>query len=227
MIKYSVTKNQTHQIWGKPKNLDVKIVDKPIWFITAWTNWVNGTFYWYDKSGKTFPTSILIIDGEIIRNEANHLWDYGCPQSVMVVYKDDSVSMQTVKYAHELDGLKDIRLAIGGVGLINTLDPTFTYNPAKEGFKGKFADVLAKRNKTVLAYNKEEDMIYLMVRPSIFHKGRWFWEYDLLKLCRDCGYTFAISLDGGGSTCMDALWRYVFQGEKMRRINNIIGFFRS
>lgn len=225
MAIYSVTKNRTHQLCGSPKELDVKIVDKKIWYITAWTNWVNGTFFWYDKDGKTFPTSILIIDGEIIRDEANHLWDYDCPQSVIVVYNDGYVAMQTVKYAHDLDGLKDIRLAIGGVGLVNTIDPTFRYNPSGEGFKGRFADVLRKTNKTVLAYNKKEDKIYLMTRPNIFHKS--FWQFDLLKLCKACGYDYAISLDGGGSTCMDALWRYVFQGESMRRINNIVGFFRG
>src|SRR5574343_189078 len=193
MAFYSVTKNQTHQLWGKPNELDVKIVDKKIWDITEWSNWVNGTFFWFDKKGKTFPTSTLIIDGDIIRDEANHLWDYVCPQSVIVVYKDGFVGMQTVRYAHQLDALRGIRLAIGGVGLVNTLDQTFEYNPAKEGFKGKFADVLAKRNKTVLAYNKSEDMIYLMVRPSIFHKGRFLWEFDLLKLCKQCGYDYAIS----------------------------------
>jgi hypothetical protein len=228
MAKYSVTKNKTHMLEGSPLDLIVDIVDKPIWDIINFTNCVNGTFYWYNQDGTTYPTSILIANGKIYQDKANHLWDFGCPQAVYIVYKDGAVDMKVIKNINELGSAEFIKefihVAIGGVGLVNKLDPSFKYDPAREGFKGKFADVLAKRNKTVLAYSKAEGKSYLLVRPSIFHKGRFIWEYDLLKLCKDCGFDIAISLDGGGSTFMDALWRYVFQGSNSRRINNTVRF---
>ena len=40
------------------------------------------------------------------------------------------------------------------VGLINKLDSTFKYDPASEGFKGAYADVLRKTNKTMILWSK-------------------------------------------------------------------------
>ena len=224
MSEYWVTKNGTHQIKGNPLDLGVRVVDKIIWGIVELTNVVNGTFYWYNKDWTTYPTSILYANGKVYQNAANHLWDNGKPQSVFVVYKNGFVDMKRIKDISELGDLTLINVAIGGVGLVNKFDPSFKYSLEAEGFIGKDANVGRKTNKTVLAYNKKEDKVYLMVRGNIYHKGRFPWEYDLLKLVRDCEYDIAISLDGGGSTFMDALWRYVFKGEASRRIHNVVGF---
>lgn len=222
MSEYRVTKNGTHQIKGNPLDLGVRVVDKKIWDITELTNIVNGTFYWYNKDWTTYPTSILYANGKVYQNMANHLWDNGKPQSVFVVYYNGFVDMKRIKDISELGDLKYIHVAIGGVGLVNKFDPSFKYSLEAEGFIGKNADVARKTNKTVLAYNKKEDKVYLMVRANIYHKH--LLQYDLLKLVRDCGYDIAISLDGGGSTFMDADWKYVFKGEAGRRIHNVVGF---
>ena len=37
-------------------------------------------------------------------------------------------------------------------------------------------------------------------------------------------YDIAVSIDGGGSSCMDADWKYVFQGQNTRRIYSILRF---
>ncbi len=224
-ISYTVTRNKTHQLIGDVKDFGIRVVNKRIWDITKVTNCTNGTFFWFDKEGKSYATSILINNGEILQSTANHYFDYGCPQSVIIIRKDDTVEMGLYKNVWEIKDLSTVKHAVGGVGLINTKDSNFKYDPYNEGFRGRFADVLRKANKTVMAYRFSDNKICLLTRPSIFHKGRWFWEYDLLKLVRDCGYDFAISLDGGGSSFMDAFWRYVFQGQNSRIIHNIMGFF--
>jgi hypothetical protein len=222
MSEYWATKNGTHQIKGNPLDLGVRVVDKKIWDITELTNIVNGTFYWYNKDWTTYPTSILYANGIVHQNMANHLWDNGKPQSVFVIYKNGFVDMKRIKDISQLGNLDLIHVAIGGVGLVNKFDPSFKYSLEAEGFIGKNADVARKTNKTVLGYNKKEDKVYLMVRANIYHKH--LLQYDLLKLVRDCGYDIAISLDGGGSTFMDAYWKYVFKGEAGRRIHNVVGF---
>jgi len=224
MREYGRTKNGTHQIKGDPLELGVRIVDKIIWNITEVTNVVNGTFYWYNSDWTTYPTSILVANGKTYQNLANHWWDNHKPQSVIVVYKNGKVDMRRIINSTELGDINNIHVAIGGVGLVNKTDPNFKYSLKDEGFIGKHSDVGRKDNKTVLGYNIKEDKMYLMTRANIYHKSPYFWQYDLLKLVRDCEYDLAISLDGGGSTFMDANWRYVFRGEANRRINNIVGF---
>lgn len=217
-VKYTVTVNKTHQLCGDVKGFGVKIINKRNSTIEE-PNCVNGTFFWHDYYGTTYPTSILFVDGNVYRADANHK---PYPQSVFIVYNNDSVEMKLIKNLNELD-LSKIRLAIGGVGLRNTTDYNFKYNPKNEGFSGVFADVLGKRNKTVIGYNKYENKIYLMCRPNIMHKEIYPWKYDLLKLVRDCQYDIALSVDGGGSTFMNNRYKMVLYGDG-RKINNILGF---
>ena len=49
-----------------------------------------------------------------------------------------------------------------------------------------------------------------MCRPNIFHSST---SYDLLDLVRDCEYDIALSVDGGGSSCMYAYGQNVFKGD--------------
>jgi hypothetical protein len=135
--------------------------------------------------------------------------------------------MKQIYFLSELD-LNKVRLAVGGLGLRNTQNKDFYYSPVTEGFKagynkqGKWENqsgVLRKTNKTVLGYNKRLNKCYLLTVPNIAHG-------DLLKLIStgEEPYDIAISLDGGGSTFMDALGEYVFEGQNSRRIYNIIRF---
>lgn len=220
MVNYKKYKDGTHELKGNALDLKVKIVDKSNRSITE-KNCVNGTFFWYLDAAKTttYPTSILIIDGFVYRNEANHLESSNSPQSVFIVYTDGKVDMKRVKYATELD-YKNIKVAVGGVGLRNVFDSTFRFSPASEGFKGKFADVLGNRNKTVIGYNKNQNKVYLLTRKNITHS-------NLLKLISDNStgeaYDIALSLDGGGSSFMNNGSSNVFSGDG-RKVHNIIGF---
>jgi N-acetylmuramoyl-L-alanine amidase len=223
-IEYS---NGMTELKDSPEDLTNEIVDKKIWDITEFTNCTNCSFFWFNPDGTTYATSILYEDGVTYQGVANHYYNFGCPQSVFIIYKDGTVDMKRIYFLSELD-LNKVRLAVGGVGLRNTQNKDFYYSPVTEGFKagynkqGKWENqsgVLRKTNKTVLGYNKRLNKCYLLTVPNIAHG-------DLLKLIStgEEPYDIAVSLDGGGSTFMDANGKYVFQGQNTRRIHNIIRF---
>ena len=228
-VRYKKYSDRIHELRGNPEDLAVEIVNKRIWDIVEFTDCMNGTFFYPDGKGGLYSTSILYVEGKTYQDTANHYWNFGTPQSVFIVYKDNTVDLKRIKFLSELD-LSKVRLAIGGVGLRNTQDPNFYYSPVSEGFKAgynlkgewkDFTDVLKKRNKSVLGYNKRLNKIYMLTVLSVAHG-------ELIKIISDNStgeaYDIAISVDGGGSTFMDALGKYVFQGQNSRRIHNIIGF---
>jgi hypothetical protein len=230
-VEYSVTENGTYQLKGNVEDFGVKVVNQKNQTIEE-PYCVNGTFFWWEDIArtKTYPTSILIKNGIILQNMANHYDAFGTPQSVFIVYNDGKVEMKKVIQAADLD-FNNIKVAIGGVGLRDITNPDFVYNPASEGFKKgvnkltvqtvDYSDVLRKTNKTVVGYNKTENKIYLMCRENIPHKS--IYAYDLLHLVADCGYDIALSVDGGGSSFMNNGDKMVLLGDN-RIINNIFGF---
>lgn len=215
-VEYSVTKNRTYQLRGEVKDFGAKIVNKGNRAIEE-EFCTNGTFFWRDTNGNTYSTSILYANGVTYQYYANHL---PCPQSVFIIYKDNTVAMKRLYNLGEID-LSKVRLAIGGVGLFNADDPKFKYDLTGEGFIGAQADVARKTFKTVIGYNKKENKIYLMCRPDIYHKH--LLQYDLIDLVKDCEYDIALSVDGGGSTFMNNATDMVLKGDG-RKIHNIIGF---
>ena len=228
-VEYMKYKNGMTELKGNAADLVCEIVNKKIWDITEFTNCMNGTFFYPDGKGGLYSTSILYVEGKTYQDTANHYWNFGTPQSVFIVYKDNTVDLKRIKFLSELD-LSKVRLAIGGVGLRNTQDPNFYYSPVSEGFKAgynlkgewkDFTDVLRKTNKSVLGYNKRLNKIYMLTVPSVAHG-------ELIKIISDNStgeaYDIAISVDGGGSSFQDFNWEYVFQGENTRRIHNILRF---
>ena len=228
-VEYMKYKNGMTELKGNAADLVCEIVNKKIWDITEFTNCMNGTFFYPDGKGGLYSTSILYVEGKTYQDTANHYWNFGTPQSVFIVYKDNTVDLKRIKFLSELD-LSKVRLAIGGVGLRNTQDPNFYYSPVSEGFKAgynlkgewkDFTDVLRKTNKSVLGYNKRLNKCYLLTVPNVAHG-------ELIKIISDNStgeaYDIAISVDGGGSSFQDFNWEYVFQGENTRRIRNILRF---
>lgn len=214
-IKFTSTINGTFQLSGKPKDLKSKVVNKSNTNITE-DNCVNSVFFWSNPDGTKYATSILYAEGITYQYYANHL---PSPQSVFIIYKDNTVGMKRLHNLGEID-LSKVRIAIGGVGLLSD-DPAFTYNPALDGFSGAYSDVLRKTNKTVIAYNKKEDRVYLLCRKDIVHKSSL--TYDLLTLAKDCGYDIALSVDGGGSSFMRANGKTQLVGDG-RVIHSILQF---
>ena len=117
--------------------------------------------------------------------------------------------MKRIKNISELN-LINIKVVIGGLGLRNTLDSTFKYNPSAEGFIGTFKDVLRKTNKTVIGYNKVDKKVYLLAVKDITHD-------NLINLIADNSnneaYDIALSLDGGGSTFLNNDIAMVVKGD--------------
>lgn len=100
--------------------------------------------------------------------------------------EDGTVGVKKVKYTSQLPKCK---WAIGGCGMIT---PT-GYDPETEGFTGIYSDILRKANKTVIGY--KDGYVYLIVGKTIAHS-------ELLKLLKKMGLEYAISIDGGSSSCM-------------------------
>jgi hypothetical protein len=163
----------------------------------------NGTFF--NMITKDL-TSILVLKNKIVKNTANHLWGFDCPQSVLCYYRDGTFGIEKIKKAPELfidnDVNKSSRVwwAIGGIGLISK----YGYNPASEGFKrdvnlatGKiddYSDVTRIANHASIGVDKD-GMVY------------WVRHYMVsLEKCvshmKELGCVMAIALDGGGSTQM-------------------------
>lgn len=218
-VKYQKTK--THALIGNVKDFKAKIVKCSNRKITG-KNFVNGTFFWWEDTARTkpYPTSILYHDGKTYQNVANHFKSKGKPQSCIIIYKDNTVDMKRLNNINEVD-LTKIRLIIGGLGLVNKADKTFHYSPVSEGFSGSNADVLRLTQKTVIGYHEKENKIYLLSR-CIAHG-------PLVNLCAEedetkgFNFKFAISVDGGGSSCMNYDGNMVVNGDG-RYIDNIIGF---
>lgn len=229
-VRYKTYGERIHELRGNIKDFGVKVINESNRKIKE-LFCVNGIFQWWLDAAKTkaYPTSILIIDGKIIQNAANHYYDFGTPQSVFIVYKNGKVDMKLVNFATDLD-YKNIAYGIGVVGLRNTTDANFKYSPASEGFKkgyrlqdGKlvdYSDVLRSTTKVVVGYNIKLDKMYLLVVKNATHA-------ELLKIISDNStgeaYDIAGSVDGGGSGLLRVNGEDIISGDG-RVICTIIGF---
>lgn len=228
-VRYKIYSSRIHEQRGEPKDFGRKIVKKSNRSIEE-PYCINDSFQWWEDAARTkpYPTSISIQDGIILRNEANHLRDFNAPQSVIWVDKNGNPGMKRVKYATELD-YKNIQCAVGGVGLVNTLDKNFFYSPVTEGFKKgynvngvlkDFSDVLRVSNKTVIGYNTVNKKFYLLAVKNMSMT-------ELLKLITDNStgeaYHLAVMGDGGGSVFMNNADDMVVYGDG-RYIYAILGF---
>ena len=179
LSRNGVTKYKTATIIKDPPEHIGFIVSNKTFKQTASDFITNGTYFW---NGQT--NGILIDDGKVYCGSSSHAWR-GFPQSVLY-FDGQNVGAKRIKYAPELG---NVVWAIGGCGMITP----YGYSPVSEGFSGKYSDILNKRDKTVIGYMNGE--IYRIVVPSISHGS-------LLNLLKEIGLEIAISLDGGGSTCM-------------------------
>ena len=135
-------------------------------------NSISGSFSWQGA-----PCSILVRGGRVVRGMSCH-----CPTPESVLYKtrDGRVHMARVSSAAALG---DVVWAVGGLGLLGN------YNPAAEGFTGRFADVLRKTNHTVLGY--KGGLLYGVYCKAMTAQQVNAFVRDKLKL------DYAVMLDGG------------------------------
>lgn len=192
----------THILKVKPEDIEIVIRNSSIRNIQDKTA-VNGTFFWGGN-----PNGILVSKGKVLCDQASHAWR-GFPQSVVYRTNKGEVKIKRIRLVAEILS-EGIDWAIGGLGIL----ASYGYSPNSEGFSGQYADVLRVTNKTFIGYKKDEDLIYVCVRPNSSH-DRIIDSVNNLKL------DFAVSLDGGGSSAMktDDKIRAADDG---RRVNNYI-----
>lgn len=142
--------------------------------LSQYANSISGSF-----SYNAAPCSILVSDGYIVHSESCHYWIDGTPESV--IYKDENgIGIKRVRSASDLP--VGTSWAVGGVGLLGN------YDPAAEGFKGAYSDVLRKTAHTLLGV--KDGWLYLAYVSNM--TAAQVNDYAL-KLRLDA----AIMLDGG------------------------------
>ncbi len=206
-VIYSETSNGSRQIFLPPEKVNIDVYPNLKSNNTFKYEYaINATFF---GGNPVYSTSPLIVDGKVYRWGSN----YDKPQSCFIIYSDNSVDMKRLKSVSDLgNNLYSVKHLIGGIGLINNKDKNFKYDLTSEGFDGSIGiGVSRKCNKTVLAYIENTNQVVFLTRPNIYHSHPQ--EYDLIKLCKDCEYTFAVALDGGGSTFMIADEEYKLKGD--------------
>lgn len=228
-VTYTTYGSRVHELMGDPVDLGIKVVKKSNRSIEE-PYCINSSFQWWEDLLRLnpYPTSILIKDGVILRNEANHLGDFNAPQSVIYTLKNGKTYMKRVKYATELDH-KNIVCGIGGLGLVNDSDKNFIYSPVTEGFKKgynvngvlkDYSDVLRISNKTVFGYNAAKDKFYLLAVKNMSMT-------ELLALITNNStgnaFNFGVLGDGGGATTMNNADEMVVKGDG-RTTYAMIGF---
>lgn len=163
-------------------------------------NSISGTFQY-----KNVTSSMFCADGEWTRQSSTHDW-LGNPESVLYITNDGKVNSSRVLYASQIIEYKNIKHAIGGLGLHN-------YDPKIEGFTGAYSDVLRRTNHTAIGWDGKS---FVGVYCSNMTGG----EIRTLMIDKlKCKY--AILLDGGhiASANIDGLKANISQLQ-----NNIIQF---
>ena len=150
----------------------------------------------------------MISEGKVLGDQASHAWR-GYPQSVIYMTKNREIKIERIRLAADI--LPNVVWAIGGLGIVTP----YGYSPNSEGFSGTYSDVLRTTNKTFMGYKKDEDLIYLCIRPYSSHDR-------IIESVKNLKLDFAISLDGGGSSSLKINDKVLIPGDG-RKVNNYIG----
>lgn len=136
------------------------------------------------------PCSVLIAHSRAQCWCACHWTLMSKPETVIYRRKDGKVQWKRVGHISIDLPLVDVDWAVGGMGLLDF------YNPAAEGFTGRFSDVLRRTNHTVLGY-----------RNGLFYGVycRSMTAAEINSFCRDkLKLDMAILLDGGHVAAINA-----------------------
>lgn len=126
------------------------------------------------------PCSVLVSNGTVVRAVSCHYWDDKSPETVLYRRTDGGFGWARVKSVQELGC--QLRWAIGGMGLLSK------YNPAAEGFKGRFSDVLRQTNHTMIG--TKDNLVYMVYCKNMTAAA-------VNAHAKKLGLDRAILLDGG------------------------------
>lgn len=167
-----------------------------------YNNFVNGVYFMPQKNGIMFPQGMVVNAGQVLSNYQTHQK----PVATLIIHSADNVEM---KYVSDITKEKDVWFAISGFGVY----PEITAE--KEGFAGKFADVLRSTERPIIGYRKADNKIVIAVRSgSSAERAR--------QTAKNLGLDFAISLDGGGSTTFKVGGKWKFKGDNRKIYGGII-----
>ena len=136
---------ETHVIEIDPRNV-FPVETQAKTYETPYNNFVNGVFFMLQGNGIVHPQGIMLNAGKVIANNATH----GKPVATLICYSYNDVRL---KYLDDITKEKDAWYAISGYGIY----PEITAE--KEGFTGKFTDVLRKANRPIIGYRKKDNKI--------------------------------------------------------------------
>ena len=199
-FKYHI-EGMTHVIEIDPRNIwavETQCSTKNV----TYNNFVNSIFFMPQANGIMYPQGIMVNGGRVIANNPTH----GKPVATLIVHNKDNVEM---KYVDDITKETDVWFAVSGYSVY----PNITAE--KEGFIGKFADVLRNTNRPIIGYRKKDNKIVIAVRPFSTAQRA----HDTAK---NLGLDFAISLDGGGSTTLKVNGQYKFKGDGRKIFGGII-----
>lgn len=165
-------------------------------------NFVNGVYFMPQKSGLMFPQGMVVNAGKVMSNYPTHQK----PVATLIIHSADNVEM---KYVSDITKEENVWFAVSGFGVY----PEITAE--KEGFVGKFADVLRNTNRPIIGYRKADNKIVIAVRSgSSAERAK--------QTAKNLGLDFAISLDGGGSTTFKVGGKWKFKGDNRKIYGGII-----
>ena len=143
--------------------------------LSAYANAISGSFSYASK-----PCSILVADGRVTSAASCHCWTNGKPESVLWRDMSGDFGISRVKTADELPG--GLSWVVGGLGLLGN------YDPAAEGFTGKYSDVLLKNTHTMVGC--KGGYVYLVYCADMTAA-------QVNNFAKKLGLEKAIMLDGG------------------------------
>ncbi len=167
-----------------------------------YSNFVNSVFFMAQANGIMYPQGIMVNAGEIICNNMTHQK----PVATLVVHDKDNVEM---KYVSDIKKEENVWFAVSGFCVY----PEITNE--KEGFVGKFADVLRSTTRPIIGYRKKDNKIVVAVRPYSTAKRAQ-------ETAKNLGLDFAVSLDAGGSTTLNINGRKIYQGDGRKIFGGLV-----
>lgn len=167
-----------------------------------YNNFVNSLYFMAQANGIMYPLGISVNAGKVMSNYMTHQK----PVATLIVRDDNTVEM---KYVSDITKESNVRFAVSGFGIY----PEITN--VKEGFTGKFTDVLRSCNRPIIGYRKRDNKIVIAVRPYSTAKRAQ-------QTAKNLGLDFAISLDAGGSTTLKVNGKYKFKGDGRKIYGGLI-----
>lgn len=189
--KYSII-GTTHVLEIDPRNV-FNIETQKATNKTPCNNFVNGTFFMMQASGKAYPLGVTANEGQVFSNYITH----NKPVATLIIYTDGNVAM---KYVSDIAKENNVKFAVSGYGIYPKITAT------EEGFTGVYSDVLRTTNRPIIGYRKSDNKIVIAVRAnSDANRAK--------ETARNLNLDFAISLDAGGSTTLKVNGAYKFKGD--------------